>query len=312
MGAGNMKHIYGVKNIKLLESSIVILGNFDGIHIGHQKLFEAAKEIGKANKLSTVLFSFYPHPTWDLGGSPKSLLMSREEKKSRIEQIGIDIYLEYPFSVEFGQKSAEDFVSQILVEQLNCKAVIIGNNYFFGNNKQGDVNYMKKLGSQYGFEVIVIEEVKQGGVTVSSTLIRDLLLKGDIDLANQLIGQPYTIKGTIVHGKQLGRTLGFPTVNVMPEANKVLPPNGVYITKSYLLGKVYNSLTNIGNKPTVSGKENIVETFIFDFCEDVYGQTITVELIKYLREETKFESLEALTDQMNKDKCLALEYTQGK
>ncbi len=308
MGVYNMKHIYGLKNIKLLEDSVVILGNFDGIHIGHQKLFQVAKEVGKEKALPTVLFSFFPHPTWVLGDSPKSLLMSREEKKSKVEKLGIDIYIEYPFSAEFGKKSAEDFVTNILLEKLSCKAVVIGNNYFFGKKQQGNVDYMKKLGSKYGFEVFVVDEIKEEDVTVSSTFIRDLLLKGNVDLANKLIGHPYTVKGTIVHGKQLGRTLGFPTVNVIPESNKVLPPNGVYITKSYLLGKVYNSITNIGNRPTVAGKETTVETFIFDFAQDVYGETIIVEIIKYIRPELKFNSLQELTDAMSEDKAMALEY----
>lgn len=305
-----MKHIYGVENIKLLQENIVILGNFDGIHIGHQRLFQVAKDVGEKKGLTTVLFSFFPHPTWVLGNSPKSLLMTREEKKNRIGKVGIDTYVEYPFSVEFGQKRAEDFVTQVLLEKLACKAVIVGNNYFFGKNKEGNVDFLKKLGHKYGFEVYVVEEVKEGETIVSSTLIRDLIIKGNMDLANKLIGQPYTLKGTVVYGKQLGRTLGFPTVNVIPDPIKVLPPNGVYITKSYILGKEYHSLTNIGKNPTVDGKEKIVETFIFDFCEEVYDEEITIEIIKYIRAESKFSSLVELTRQLNKDKCIALEYIE--
>ncbi|HHX59630.1 MAG TPA: bifunctional riboflavin kinase/FAD synthetase [Epulopiscium sp.] len=303
-----MKHIYGVKNIKLLERSIVILGNFDGIHIGHQKLCEMAKEVGDEKGFKTVLFSFYPHPTWILGDKPTALLMTREEKADRVKQLGIDIYVEYPFSLEFGQKSAEDFVTGVLLDKLTCKAVIIGDNYFFGNNQEGNVAYMQKLGHKYDFEVFVVDEVKEGNKTVSSTLIRDLVLRGNIELANKLIGQPYMVKGVVVQGKQLGRTLGFPTVNLIPDANKVLPPNGVYITKTHILGTVYDSLTNIGNNPTVNGTQKMVETFIFDFCKDVYGEKITVEIIKHVRPETKFNSLVELTNQMNKDKSFALDY----
>ncbi len=303
-----MKHIYGVKNIKLLEDSVVILGNFDGIHIGHQELFQVAKKIGKDKNMKIVLFSFYPHPTWVLGNNPKPLLMTREEKKDRIDKLGIDIYVEYPFDLEFGKKSAENFVTNILLEKLNCKAVIVGNNYFFGRNQEGDVGFMEKLGKEFGFEVYAVNEVREGNTIVSSTLIRDLILKGDIALASKLIGQPYRVKGTIVKGKQLGRTLGFPTINLLPDEIKVLPPNGVYISKTHILGKMYHSLTNIGNNPTVNGKEKMVETFIFDFTEDVYGENVTIELLKHVRAERKFNSLAELMDQMNKDKCVALKY----
>lgn len=303
-----MKHIYGVKNIKPLEESIVILGNFDGIHIGHQELFQMAKKVGKEKNMKVVLFSFYPHPTWVIGNNPKPLLMTREEKKDRIEKLGIDIYVEYPFDLEFGQKSAKSFVTNVLLEKLNCKAVIVGNNYFFGRNQEGDVAFMEKLGKEYDFEVYAVDEVKEANAIVSSTLIRDLILKGDIDLASKLIGQPYMIKGTVIKGKQLGRTLGFPTINLLPDEIKVLPPNGVYISRTYILGKTYHSLTNIGNNPTVNGKEKMVETFIFDFAADVYGEKVTIEILKHVRAETKFASLVELMDQMNKDKCLALEY----
>lgn len=305
-----MKHIYGIKNIKLLEESIVILGNFDGIHIGHQKLFKKAKEVGKEKGLKTVLFSFYPHPSWVLGNNPASLLTTREEKKVRIEQLGIDIYVEYPFDLEFAQKSAEEFVRGVLLEKLKGKAVVIGDNYFFGKNKEGNVGYMQKLANKHDFEVFVVDELKEGDATVSSTFIRDLLLQGNIDLANKLIGQPYMIKGMVVKGRQLGRSLGFPTANVIPDPNKVLPPNGVYISKTHILGETYHSLTNIGNNPTVNGTQKMVETFLFDFCMDVYGEEITVEIIKHIRPEAKFSSLVELTNQMNKDKGFALEYIE--
>lgn len=308
MGVYNMKHIYGIKNIKLFEESIVILGNFDGIHIGHQELFETAKKIGKNKNMKIVLFSFYPHPTWVLGNNPKPLLMTREEKIARIEKLAIDIYIEYPFDLEFAQMSAEEFVTHILLEKLNCKAVVVGKNYYFGNNKEGNIAFMESLAKEYDFELFTVDEIREGERVVSSTFIRDLLLKGNLDLANKLIGHPYTIKGTVVKGKQLGRTLGFPTINLLPDEMKVLPPNGVYISKTHILGLEYHSLTNIGNNPTVDGKEKIVETFIFDFDLQVYGEEVTIEILRYVRQETKFASLVELTDQMNKDKSVALEY----
>lgn len=303
-----MEHIYGVENIQLAEDSVVILGNFDGIHLGHQELFKVAQKAAKVKNMKTVLFSFYPHPTWVLGNNPKPLLMTREEKKDRIEKLGIDIYVEYPFSIEFGKKSAEEFVTKVLLERLNCKAVIVGNNYFFGRNQEGDVAFLEELAGEYGFEVFAVDEIREEETIVSSTLIRDLIQKGNIDLANKLIGQPYMIKGTVVKGKQLGRTLGFPTINLMPDVIKVLPPNGVYISRTHILGETYHSLTNIGNNPTVNGKEKIIETFIFDFSQDVYGETAIVEILRHVRAEAKFASLVELTNQMNKDKSFAMDY----
>ena len=303
-----MRHIYAIDNIKVLEESVVILGNFDGIHIGHQELFELAQKVGKEKNMKTVLLSFSPHPTWILGNSPKSLLMTREEKKKRIENKGIDIYIEYPFSVEFANMGAELFVTEILLEKLNCKAIVIGGDYFFGKNKEGNVDLMKKLGAKHNFEVFAVDEVKVEDTIISSTLIRELILKGNIELANKLIGQPYRISGMVVKGKQLGRTLGFPTLNIVPDNMKVLPPNGVYISKTHILGECYYSLTNIGNNPTVNGKQKMVETFIFDFCCEVYGENIEVEILKPIREEIKFASLDELTNRMNQDKDIALEY----
>ena len=303
-----MRHIYGVDNIKILEDSIVILGNFDGIHIGHQELFGLAQKVGREKNMKTVLLSFSPHPTWILGNSPKPLLMTREEKKKRIENKEIDIYIEYPFSVELANMSAELFITEILLDKLNCKAVVIGNDYFFGRNKEGNVELMQSLGAKHNFEVFIVDEVMLENVIVSSTVIRDLILKGNIDLANKLIGQPYSISGIVVKGKQLGRTLGFPTVNIIPDSMKVLPLNGVYISKTHILGGQYYSLTNIGSNPTVNGKQKMVETFIFDFCCEVYGENIEVEILKPIREEAKFASLDELTRQMNQDKEIALEY----
>lgn len=303
-----MQYIYGTTNIKLLKETIVILGNFDGIHIGHQELFQVAKNTAQAKGLKTVLFSFFPHPTWVLGTKPKSLLMSREEKKEKIANLGIDIYVEYPFSIEFSQINAEAFITEILLKKLNGKAVVIGDNYFFGKNKEGNVSYMYELGKKYNFEVFVVKEIKEDNTTVSSSYIRDLIFNGEFNKAGELLGYLYTVSGIVSKGKQLGRTLGFPTINIIPEQIKVLPPNGVYITKVWISGKTYNGISNVGYNPTVNGHIKKVETYIFDFCEDVYDQKASVGFIKYIRPEIKFASLEDLEDQMKKDKALALEY----
>lgn len=300
-----MQYIYGTKNIKLIQKSVVILGNFDGVHLGHQKLFKVAKDIAKERGLQTVAFSFYPHPTWVLGNSPKPLLMSRIEKKNKIEELGIDVYVEYPFNLEISQIQPLDFITDVLLEKLNAQVVVIGSNYFFGKDKQGNAIYMKQMTKEYGFEVVALQEVRKDNIVVSSTFIRDLILNGKIDIAMSLLGQPYTVRGTIVLGKQLGRTLGFPTINIIPDIVKVLPPNGVYITKLWLLNKEYYGLTNIGYNPTVNGKTKMVETHVFDFTEDVYGKEVKIEFLDYIRPEIKFNSLRELVEQINKDKEFA-------
>ena len=302
-----MQYIYGTTNIKLLKETIVILGNFDGIHIGHQELFQVAKNTAQTKGLKTVLFSFFPHPTWVLGNSPKQLLMSREEKRKKIEDLGIDIYVEYPFSMEFSQITAEAFITDILLKKLNGKAVVIGDKYFFGKNKEGNISYMHKLGGKYNFDVFVVKEIKEDNNTVSSTYIRDLILNGEINKASELLGHLYTVSGIVTKGKQLGRTLGFPTINIIPEQIKVLPPNGVYITKVWISGKVYNGISNVGYNPTVNGDIKKVETYILDFCEDVYGKEASVGFVNYIRPEIKFASLDELEGQLRKDKAFALE-----
>jgi len=303
-----MQYISETTNIKLFDKTIVILGNFDGIHIGHQKLFEVAKNLAKKKGLKTLLFSFFPHPTWVLGKDPKPLLMSREEKREKVEKLGIDIYVEYPFSYNFSQLSAIEFITEIFLKKLNGQTVVIGHNYFFGKNKEGNVAYMHQLGKKYKFEVHVVNEIKHNKITVSSTHIRDLILNGEIDLANKLLGHSYTVKGIVTKGKQIGRTLGFPTINIIPGKIKVLPPNGVYIMKVYLLGQAYDGIANVGYNPTVSGDVKKIETHIFNFSKDVYGEDAVVEFLAYIRPETKFNSLEELAAQLKKDKECALEY----
>lgn len=303
-----MQYIDGRTNIKILEETIVILGNFDGIHIGHQKLFDMAKKIGKNKKLKTTIFSFYPHPSWVLGTNPKLLLMSKKEKKQKIQDLGIDIYIEYPFTKAFSNMTAEKFITEIFFKKLNGKAVVIGENYFFGKNKEGTVTYMYELAEKYNFQVFVANKITKDNITVSSTYIRTLISDGKINEASQLLGHSYSVEGIITKGKQLGRTLGFPTINIIPDNMKVLPPKGVYIAKVKLLGKEYDGIANIGFNPTVYGKIKKIETFIFDFHETVYGEDASIEFVKYIRPEIKFDSIDELKNQLNKDKAFTLEY----
>lgn len=297
-----MRYIYGTPDINQVVNSIVVLGNFDGVHLGHQKLFELAKLKAKATGFQVIALSFYPHPTWVLGNHPKPLLNSREEKKARIKDMGVDIFIEYPFTQAFASISPEEFFHRTLVNKLRAKVVIIGSNYYFGKDKQGDIVHMKKLGEKYEVEICAEDTVKCQGTTISSTNIRNLILQGDIIKANQLLGYPYTITGEVVHGKALGRTLGFPTANIKAETDRVYPPNGVYATIISVYNEQYLGITNIGYNPTVSGKIKTIETHILDFDKVIYGEKIEIALYQFMRPEKKFNSLSDLTKQLTKDK----------
>lgn len=299
---GNVRYIYGTPEINQVVGSIVVLGNFDGVHLGHQKLFRIAKEKAKQMNLQVVALSFYPHPTWVLGNNPKPLLTSRDEKKSRIEAMGVDIFIEYPFDQEFASTQPEQFFKTILVNRLKAKAIVIGSNYYFGKNKKGDIVHMKELGDKYDVEICAVDTVKSEGITISSTNIRNLIMEGDMKQVTRLLGKPYTITGEVVHGKALGRTIGFPTANVEAELTRVYPPNGVYATTIKVYNAVYWGITNIGYNPTVSGKSKTIETHIFDFDQMIYGEKIEIALHEFMRPEKKFDGLDELVAQLHEDR----------
>lgn len=297
-----MQYIYGTTDIEQKDNSIVVLGNFDGVHIGHQKLFEIAKEKAKEEQLKIVVFSFYPHPSLIVGKSPKSLLMSRRDKEETIKTLQIDTLIEYPFTKEFACISAERFFLDIIISKLKAKVIIIGSNYYFGKSKEGNQKYLYELGQKYGITVCVVDTVKIDGEIISSSTIRDLILKGNISKANRLLGHPYTITGTVIQGKMLGRTIGFPTVNIIAERDRLYPPKGVYATKVEVYNKEYRGMTNIGYNPTVNGTNKMVETHIFDFNEELYGREVKICFYSYIRAEKKFNSVTLLAEQIMRDK----------
>ncbi|MGL4344594.1 MAG: bifunctional riboflavin kinase/FAD synthetase [Cellulosilyticaceae bacterium] len=299
-----MKYIYGTKEVTQYKSSVVVLGNFDGVHLGHQKLFEVARREASYHHLQVIALSFYPHPTWVLGSNPKALIMSRRDRKEKIKSIGIDVFIEYPFSKQFAVIEPETFFKTILVDQLKAKAVVIGTNYFFGCNKKGDVAYMEQLGEKYGIEICAVDTIKEEELVVSSTYIRQLIVQGDMKRAALLLGAPYSIIGTVVHGKKLGRTLGFPTINIIADTERVYPPNGVYATTVTVHGNVYKGITNVGYNPTVEGKVKMIETHIFDFDEVIYGVEVKVAFHQFIRTEQRFGSIDALKEQLIEDKSV--------
>lgn len=305
-----MKYIDNICS-HILEDTVVILGNFDGIHKGHLTLLSKAKEVAKDRGLKTALFTFHPHPTHVLPVKEVSLINTNEEKQLIAAHEGIDYYIQYPFTEDTATMTPLEFIN-VLTRCIGVKAIVVGVDYRFGKARSGDIALLKEKGEKFGFEVFVLEKLQQNGRDISSTWIREAVSVANISLANQLMGREYMITGTIVEGAKLGRTIGFPTANIKPFIHKQLPQNGVYITQVDLDNRTFFSLTNIGTKPTIDEhkKEILVETYIHNFNEDIYGKTIHVRFHKYLRTEDKFNSLEELVTTMKKDEKAMVRFFQ--
>ncbi len=300
-------------NINQTNHTAVAIGNFDGIHLGHQKLIENIKKISKKRGLASVVFSFCPHPITVLRDFKEPFyIMSSFEKRNFLSDMNIDLFVEYPFTKQFAVIKPEDFVREILYKQLNCKVLVVGEDYKFGENRAGSFELLKQLGTALGIEVIGVPKIFHHEVRVSSSKIRQCIINRDIELANQFLNYHYFVEGQVVHGKSLGRVLGFPTLNLLPDKSKLLPPNGVFITKTLVKGNVYNGITNIGVTPTFLVNQKVVETNLFDFSGDVYDEFVKVSFYKWIRDEKKFNSKEELIAQLNTDVQLAKDFFMEK
>lgn len=299
-------------DIEQYNNTVVTIGNFDGIHLGHMALIDKLKECANKNNLKSVIFSFYPHPKYVVTGFDVQHIFSRNEKFFILDNLNIDVFIEYPFNLEFAQTSPKYFIEQILVKKLKCKMLIVGEDYRFGNSKLGDINFIKKIANKLNIGVIVVPHYMYDNKKVSSTNIRKLISEGNIYGAEKILNRNFFIKGTVIKGKQLGRTIGFPTANILPNKNKILPPFGAYITKTMIskTNDTYESITNIGVNPTVDGKIKIVETFLFNFEGNLYGKDIIVCFLIRLRGEKKFRTLGELKKQIEKDVNIAKNYLQ--
>lgn len=289
-----MKHIKN-NNIQQTNPTVVTLGNFDGIHLGHESLINKTRILAEENGYKSIVFTFEPHPKLVFSKNKDfGLVMSPEEKKIAIEGLGVDAYIEYPFDEYFAKTSPEDFVNNILVDKLKCKILIVGDDYHFGAGARGDVSKLKELGAVKGMQVIAMPSIMLGDEKVSSTRIRKYLIDTDFDGVESMLNRRYSIWGVVVKGRQIGRTIGFPTLNMLAYNNKVFPPNGVYATKTLIKGETFYGITNIGTNPTVNGNEKMVETHLFDFDQVVYGEEARVSFYKFIRNEKKFPSLDDL------------------
>lgn len=297
-----MKYIQGVEEFRLKEPSAVTLGKFDGVHTGHQKLISIVKEKAKVNNVLAVAFTFDRIPLSICPQNFQHFITTNTERKRIMEEYGLDVEVEYPFTESLMNTEPEEFIKHIIIGKLNAKYVVVGTDYRFGKNRLGNVDMLIKKGPEYGFETIVVEKEKYQDREISSTYVREELKLGHMETANMLLGRPYSVYGIVAKGNQLGRTIDIPTVNIYPSESKLLPPNGVYASVTEFEGKKYYGVTNVGTKPTVSDNFEIsVETNIFDFDRDIYGKSINVSLMHFLRPEMKFESIEALQKQMKSD-----------
>jgi riboflavin kinase/FMN adenylyltransferase len=280
--------------------SAVAIGKFDGVHLGHRKLLEKMTAQKENGYLATV-FTFDTSASAFFGGEDKELTTKRE-KRLLFEKLGIDILIEFPLNKKTAATEPETFVSKYLVEQMHAAYICAGTDLSFGRMGAGNYELLKRLSSFGGYRVELIDKVRIGDCEISSTRVRDAVRAGQMEAVTEMLGSPYSISGRVVHGKKLGRTLGMPTANLTPEPDKLLPPNGVYYSRVVLGDKTYRSISNIGCKPTVSDKRVMgVETYLYDFDGDIYDTDVSVELLKFIRPEMKFDSVESLRAQMEKD-----------
>lgn len=296
-----MKIIAGTSEFILEKATAVAIGKFDGVHIGHRRLLEEILA-QKGNGLKACVFTFDPPPAVLFGNSDGKELTTREEKRSIFERMGVDVLIEFPLTFDTAAMSPEDFAGEILAKQMKAGFIAAGTDLSFGAKGAGNAKMLRELGAELGFEVKTIEKVCMRGTEVNSTYIREQLKVGNMEVVNEFLGMPYTVLGTVKHGNRIGRTIGFPTVNLLPQENKLLPPNGVYYSEVFVEGKKYRAISNVGYKPTVTEEKVMgVESYLYDFDEDIYDETVEVYLHAFKRPEQRFKSLEELKAQLEQD-----------
>lgn len=302
-----VKVYYNLSEFVQPSNPVVTIGTFDGVHLGHQTILKRLVTEANAVQGESVLLTFYPHPRMVLFPERKQLLLSTlEEKIDLLRQQGLDHLIIQPFTREFSMMSYEEFVREILVRQLGVKKLVIGYDHQFGRNREGSFENLRKMAPELGFDVDEISAKLIDDNVISSTKVREALEAGRVEDANALLGYRYAISGTVVKGKQLGRTIGFPTANVVvSDTFKLIPSNGVYAVEVLHNNQVHQGVMNIGVRPTVDGVTRTNEVHIMDFNSDIYGESLKVSFVQRIRDELKFDSLEALKSQIKKDEQMA-------
>ena len=300
-----------LEEIQNIEPAAVALGNFDGVHLGHQELIKKAVEKAGESDLKSAVFTFSNHPK-DLLPKEKKVknILAKREKEQIIQDLGVDYLFNVPFTRSIMTMSPTDFVEKLLLEKFQMKAAFCGFNYHFGYKAQGNPEVLRQMGAQHGYEVTEIQPYKIKGEIVSSSLIRTLIASGQVEQCKTYMGRHYSIGGEVVVGNRLGKQLGFPTSNLVIYPSMVTPPNGVYVTYCTYNGVRYPSVTNVGHKPTIGHYNKNVETHIFDFDKELYGKQITVEFLQKTRDEVKFDSVKELSAQIVRDCRQASQFHQ--
>ncbi len=305
-----MEVIHDIAQFPKLKNAVVTSGTFDGVHIGHQKILRRVLERARQSEGQSVVITYWPHPRLVLFPEDNNLqlLSTIEERIEQLRSFGIDFLLIIPFTKAFSRLSSRTFIADILVKAIGTKVLVIGYDHRFGKNREGSFEHLKSRSQQYGFEVEEIPRQDVDDVGVSSTKIRTALETGKIPTATQYLGRYYTLTSRVEEGNRLGRTIGFPTANLaLPEPVKLVPANGVYAVWATWQEERFAGMMNIGTRPTVDGRRLTLEVHLFDFDRDIYGQSLTVAFVEQLRAEKKFESLDALKDQLAKDKEATLQ-----
>lgn len=289
-----------------VNNPIATIGTFDGVHIGHQTIIKRLRELAEQENGEVVLLTFFPHPRMVLQPDNRDLRMinTQIEKIQLLEKAGVDHVVIYPFTKEFSRMTAVEYVRDILVNRLQVKKLVIGYDHHFGRNREGNFEHLVELSHLYGFDVEEIPAQDIDDINVSSTKVRKALMSGDIETAKSYLGHDFTLTGTVVEGKQRGRSIGYPTANLsIPEFYKIVPADGVYAVRVQVEGNWYKGMLNIGGNPTVTdGGERTIEVNIFDFDQNIYGQQATLEFVARLRDEERFSDLESLKQQLDRDK----------
>jgi riboflavin kinase/FMN adenylyltransferase len=290
--------------------TVLTIGTFDGVHVGHQKIIEKLVATAKMGQMESAILTFFPHPRMVLQKeSGIKLINTIEERRELLEKTGVDHLIIHPFTHQFSRLTALEFVRDILVNKLRAKKVIIGYDHRFGRNRTADINTLKEYGEQFHFEVEEIGEQDIEDVAVSSSKIRKALLEGKVEKANRYLHHPFALTGTIVRGKGLGKDFGYPTANLeIEEDYKLIPKNGVYVVRSIIDEIPYFGMMSIGTNPTVGGKEKTVETYFFMLDMDLYGKKLQIELLTWIREEKKFDSVEVLKLAMEQDEAFTAQF----
>jgi len=300
-----MKIYHHIDEFKPVKNAVVTIGTFDGVHLGHRKIISRIKELAHESGGETVILTFFPHPRMILnpGDESMKLLNTMNEKAALLEELGVDHLIITPFSRDFSNQSAEDYIRDILVNKIGTKKIVIGYDHRFGKDRQGGLNDLLQFAPVYNFEVIEIPEQDINDVAISSTRIREALLNAKIEVANTFLGYPFFITGKVIRGDQIGRQIGYPTANIIIEEQyKLIPHDGIFAVKVQLAEGEYNGMAYIGNRPTVNGMIHSIEVNLFDFDQDVYKKPIRMEFIHFVRHDIRFPNIDELKAQIAKDK----------